>query len=86
MTLANAVIKGYHVYKIKPLVTSVKLIVDREYINIQDENAFLVWLPELDHFPKSMISEYADIKRHCYCRDIAGLPAGHVSRCLAGFL
>ena len=80
MKLANAVIKRYLAFQIKPAVKPVNLTVDREYTNIHDENACLVWLPPLDHFPKHMHSEYRDTKRQLKLEDIAGLPAGHVPR------
>ena len=84
MILANAVIKGYHAFQIKPPKTSVNLTVDREYTNKHDENACLVWLPPLDNFPEHMHSEYTDTKRQLKLEDIAWLPVGHVPRPLAG--
>lgn len=82
--LQNAVIKGYHSYKIRPPMTPTELIVDREYTNISDVNACLVWVPPLESFPKDMQSMVTDNKRMLMLSDIAGLPVGHVPRGLAG--
>ena len=82
--LQNAVIKGYHAYKIRPPVTPTKLCVDREYTNISDVNACLVWVSPLETFPEVMHSVVTDEKRMLMLADIAGLPVGHVPRALAG--
>lgn len=49
----KCVVKGYHAFKIRPPFTSppTRLLVDREYSNIKDVNACLVWLPPLNKFP-----------------------------------
>lgn len=54
IVLENSVVKGYHAYQIKPPITDppTKLRVDREYTNIVDRDACLVWLPELEEFDK----------------------------------
>lgn len=83
--LQNCVIKGYHHYKLRPPVTDppTKLTVDREYMNIHDKSACLVWIPELDTFDATLHNLMTDEKRHLYLRDVAGLPCGHVPREIA---
>ena len=78
--VTNAVIKGYHVYQVKPPLHNppVRLLVDLEYTNIKDPNASLVWMPALDYFNESLHDIETDEKRHLYLKDIAGLPVGHV--------
>ena len=85
LLLENAVIKGYHSYKIIPPETepATELMVDREYTNIKDVNSCLVWVPPLDSFPPTLHSMLTDEKRHLQLVDIAGLPVGHVPRGLA---
>lgn len=85
--LSNSVIKGYHVYRIRPPVTNppTRLRVDREYTNIKDVNACLVWIPELNSFPQHLHKLVTDTKRSLYLDDVADLPIGHVPRSLAGF-
>lgn len=80
--IKNCVIKGYHEYKVKPLVTSdLELQVDREYSNIHDTDACVVWVPE--NVPENLENSVSDGKRGLKLRDIAGLPCGHVPRGLA---
>ena len=85
--LKNCVIKGYHVYQIRPPKTSppTYLTVDREYTNTHDENACLVWLPPLDTFPSEMHSLSTDEKRQLFLSDVAGLLVGHVPKCLSPY-
>lgn len=84
--LENSVIKGYHDFKIRPPVTDppTKLFVDREYTNIHDHNACLVWVPTIEKFECSLHSITTDEKRGLFLKDVAGLPLGHVPRGLAG--
>ncbi|XP_052759924.1 uncharacterized protein LOC128202810 [Mya arenaria] len=84
--LHKSVIKGYHAYKIRPPFTKqpTRLIVDREYTNIKDLNACLVWIPSLDQFPQNVHEMVTDTKRFIKLSDIADLPIGHVPRSLAG--
>jgi len=84
--LQKSVIKGYHAYKIRPPFTEppTRLRVDREYTNIKDMNACLVWLPPLDQFKENMHSMVTDAKRVLKLSDVADLPVGHVPRSLAG--
>ena len=85
--LENCVIKGYHAYQIKPPITDppTKLRVDREYTNIVDKEACLVWLPDLETFNESIHDMVTDQRRQLQLLDIAGLPIGHAPRTLAGF-
>ena len=78
--IKHAVVKGYHAFQIKPPISLVKMTVDREYTNIHDENACLVWLPLLDQFPDIMHDTVTDDKTHFKLSDIAGLPIGHIPR------
>ena len=82
----NSVIKGYHAYKIRPPFTEppTYLRVDREYSNIKDLNACLVWIPVLSHFKENVHSMITDAKRLLKLSDVADLPIGHVPRSLAG--
>lgn len=75
-------IKGYHVFKIKP-PQETHLIVDREYTNIADKDACLIWIPELSKFDKSLHDTVTDEQKCLRLSDIAGLPVGHVPRVLA---
>ncbi|XP_048757423.2 uncharacterized protein LOC125667806 [Ostrea edulis] len=81
----KCVVKGYHVFKIRPPYTPppTRLIVDREYSNIKDSNACLVWLPPLNNFPPNIHNDITDEKRQLKVSDIAGLPIGHVPKCLS---
>ena len=54
---------------------------DREYTNISDVNACLVWLP--DKANGSLMENETDSKRGLFLKDILGLPCGHVPRGLA---
>ncbi|KAH3713528.1 hypothetical protein DPMN_073320 [Dreissena polymorpha] len=87
MTLKNSVIKGYHVFMIRPFITSppTQLIVDRDYSNKKDPDACLVWLPALETFPISVHDTVTDEKRQLKLSDIAGLPIGHVPKILSNF-
>lgn len=84
--LENSVIKGYHDYKIRPPNTDpvTRLLVDREYTNIHDICACLVWIPPLSTFPQCQHEILTDEKRHLLLKDVADLPVGHVPRELAG--
>ena len=86
LLLTNCVIKGYHEFHIRPPVTDppTLLKVDREYTNIHDRNACLVWIPEKDSFTKAELESYTDEKRFLMLKDVAGLPVGHVPRTMAG--
>ena len=83
--LNNCVIKGYHHYKIRPPTTDppTLLHVDREYTNIHDESACLVWIPELGSFESKFHTLSTDDKRQLTLADVAGLPVGHVPREIA---
>lgn len=84
--LENSVIKGYHDYKIRPPNTDpvTRLLVDKEYTNIHDICACLVWIPPLSTFPQCQHEILTDEKRHLLLKDVADLPVGHVPRELAG--
>jgi hypothetical protein len=84
--LENSVIKGYHHYQIRPPMTQPKtlLSVDREYTNIHDLDACLVWIPPLTQFNTQLHDMVTDATRELTLRDIAALPLGHVPRGLAG--
>ncbi|KAH3781060.1 hypothetical protein DPMN_158885 [Dreissena polymorpha] len=71
MTLKNSVIKGYHVFMIRPFITSPpsQLIVDRDYSNKKDPDACLVWLPTLETFLKSSHNTVTDEKRQLTLSD-----------------
>jgi len=60
--------------------------VDKEYTNIIDRDACLVWLPELEEFDDKLHDMITDHLRHLKLSDIAGLPIRHAPRVLAGFL
>ena len=85
MSINNSVIKGYHVHKIQPPIpTTTPLIVDREYTNISDQHACLVWMPPRTAFTAETLAMVTDEKRCLTVADIADLPVGHVPRGLAG--
>ena len=74
-------IKGYHDFKIKPPIKNITLRVDREYSNIHDHCANLVWIP--DHVFKNQYEMITDPARNISLKDILGLPCGRVPRGLA---
>lgn len=78
----NSVVKGYHAFKIKPPLDT-QLIVDREYTNINDKDACLIWVPELTTFDSNLYDMVTDEQKNLKLSDIAGLPIGHVPRVLA---
>ena len=80
VVLKNSVVKGYHVYKLKPLMTNpaTRLVVQREYSNPRDPSACLVWVPPLSDMPEDIHDMYTDIKCFLKVSDIADLPVGHV--------
>ena len=86
ITIKNAVIKGYHAFKIRPplLDPPTRLKVDREYLNLEDVNSMLVWIPPLETFHQSFHNIVTDASRNLKLCDIADLPMGHVPRGLAG--
>lgn len=87
IVIDKCVIKGYHAFKIRPpYVTPMPLLpVDREYSNTKDENACLVWLPPLSSFSSDIHDLVTDEKRQLKLSDVAGLPIGHVPKCLSKF-
>lgn len=87
IVIDKSVIKGYHAFKIRPpYITHVpQLFIDREYTNVKDEYAWLVWLPQLESFPPDIHDMVTDEKRQLKLSDVAGLPIGHVPRCLSQF-
>ena len=50
ITVSKAVIKGYHVYQVKPPMIDppISLPVEMEYSNMKDPNACSVWMPKLE--------------------------------------
>lgn len=85
VVVKNAVIKGYHVYKVRPPMSPVtELTIAMEYSNPHDTNATLVWMPGLETFPVPQRSKVTDEKRMLKIEDIAGLPVGHVPIGLSG--
>ena len=82
IVLENSVIKGYHQFKIKPPMTTpdIHLNIFKEYTNIKDKNACLVWIPELENIPHSQHHIATDATRQLMLTDVAGLPLGHVPR------
>ena len=58
---------------------------EKEYTNIIDKAACLVWLPELEEFGEKLHHMITEHQRHLKLSDIAGLPVGHAPRVLAGF-
>ena len=60
-----------------------QLTIDREYTNTHDEHACLVWIPPLETFPVDLHNQFTDEKRQLILSDVAGLPVGHVPKCLS---
>jgi hypothetical protein len=81
ITIKNSVIKGYHEFKIRPPL-QLTLRVDREYTNIHDVSACLVWLPDTVS-DNDQLDFVTDSKRGLQLKDILGLPCGHVPRGIA---
>ena len=75
--IGKAVIKGYHVFQIRPPPT-LYLPITKEYGNKHDPNACLVWVPEIDSIPEHKHNMIADAKRGETVKKIAGLPVGRV--------
>ena len=78
----NGVIKGYHDFKIKPLMC-MSLRVTKEYGNKHDQHACLVWIPELETIPRHLWDIVTDAMRNETVHTIAGLPIGRVPRGLS---
>ena len=78
----NAVIKGYHEFKIRP-PQSVRLPVTKEYGNRHEPHACLEWVPELEKIPSNLRNKITDEKRDERVSTIAGLPIGRVPRGLS---
>lgn len=72
-------------FQIRPPTTNppTQLTIDREYTNTHDANACLVWLPPLENFPEDIHDKFTDEKRQLLLSDVAGLPVGHVPKCLS---
>eukprot|EP00058_Branchiostoma_floridae_P019977 XP_002605467.1 hypothetical protein BRAFLDRAFT_74281 [Branchiostoma floridae] len=80
ITIDGIVIKGYHVFKRRPL-QGLEMKVMREYDNPYDRNAFVVKMPDLSSIPADQHHVVTDEKRGTTVRSIAGeiigrLPAG----------
>ena len=73
----KAVIKGYHVFQIRPPPT-ICLPITKEYGNKHDPHACLVWVPEINSIPEHMHNIITDAKRGETVKTIAGLPVGRV--------
>ena len=56
---------------------------DREYLNVHDRDACLVWIPQKETFTEEQLLLETDEKRYLKLDDITGLPIGHVPRGLA---
>ena len=77
--IGEAVVKGYHVFQIRPPPT-LYLPVTKEYGNKNDPNACLIWVPEIDSIPGNMQNMITDAKRGETVETIAGLPIGRVPK------
>ncbi|XP_070538001.1 uncharacterized protein [Ptychodera flava] len=75
--IRNAVIKGYHFFQIRA-PQGLPLPVTKEYGNVRDPYALLIWLPELDEIDPTMHNIETDEKRHLKLHQVAGLVMGHV--------
>ena len=60
----------------------VRLKVDREYSNMKDKDASLVWVPDIDSLEEADKS-FIVHERKFVMSDIAGLPIGHVPQGLS---
>jgi hypothetical protein len=89
IVIENAVIKGYHVFQIRPPL-NLSLPVTKEYGNKHDPSACLVWVPELHFIPEAVWYTVTDAKRGETVQTIAGLPIGRVpwglSKCFSELL
>jgi hypothetical protein len=81
VSITNSVVKGYQAFQIKaPL--NVQLPVYKEYGNVHDKHACLVYMPE--DIPSARLKEMFDETRAWLTLgEVAGLPVGHVPRGLA---
>jgi hypothetical protein len=83
VALTNSVIKGYQAFQIKVPV-NITLSVFKEYGNLYDKCACLVYMPE-SVAPRE--DEVFDVTRPWLkLGQVAGLPVGHVPRGLADIL
>ena len=82
VVVSNAVIKGYHIFQIRP-PPLLDLQVTKEYGNKHDKYACLIWVPELELIPRNMWSVVTDAKRAERVETIAGLPIGRVPQGLS---
>ena len=53
VVVSKAVIKGYHIFRIRP-PPLLDLQVTKEYGNKHDKYACLIWVPELELIPHNM--------------------------------
>ena len=83
--IRNCVIKGVHKYKIRPPL-NLNLLVEKEYDNIKDAQACLIWLPDPEDLTEDQLNSIYNPAKRLTLKDVAGLPVGHVPRGLAGAL
>ena len=78
LILKNSAIKGYHIFKITPLI-EMTMIVEREEENEFDPYAMVIKTPEIDHIPpedRNKITREKEPQQRL--KDIAGKVAGRV--------
>jgi hypothetical protein len=75
--IGKAVVKGYHIFQIRPPPT-LYLPITKEYGNTYDPNACHVWVPEYRSIPQHMMNIVTDAKRGETVKTIAGLLIGRV--------
>ncbi|KAM7434633.1 hypothetical protein ABFA07_015321 [Porites harrisoni] len=85
VVVSKAVIKGYHIFQIRPSPL-LDLQVTKEYGNKHDKYACLIWVPELELIPRNMWSIVTDAKRGERVETIAGLPIRRVPQGLSSCL
>ena len=78
LILKNSAIKGYHIFKITPLI-EMTMIVEREEENEFDPYAMVIKIPEIDHIPledRNKITREKEPQQRL--KDIAGKVVGRV--------
>ncbi|XP_078679500.1 uncharacterized protein LOC144915128 [Branchiostoma floridae x Branchiostoma belcheri] len=85
VTIDNVVIKGYHVFKRRPLL-GLNMDVVRDYNNSHDKDALLVTMPALEKIPTDQHDVVTDDKRGTTVKAIAGKTVGRLPCGLASIL
>ncbi|KAI8484401.1 hypothetical protein Bbelb_378340 [Branchiostoma belcheri] len=85
ITIDKAVIKGYHIFRLRPLM-GLRMNVVAEPDNQHDKHALAVFMPPLEKIPTDQHDVVTDTKRRTVVRDIAEKCVGHLPASLSSIL